>query len=956
MTSSVSERDLLELSSEEDDGTQPGTESQSDESETEGHLCEDLELALEEDKLEVPSSYAYSTLLPFAPHSCLNIKGLGSIGLPLTETDAKRVIACASQAPYGQGDQTIINKKVRDTWEIDPGRVKFENPNWLTYIRDLAVLTVCSSLGLKNYHAPPRCELYKLLVYETGSRFLPHRDTQKADGMFATMIVILPSQYTGGEVHLTHASKTQVIDFSASSLANTAVLAWYTDVLHEVKPITSGYRLALSYNLIHTSPLMALPKAPTDDGPCADLRRVLHNWEKGKYAKPVDCNYIAYLLQHKYSEIDFKRGEACLKGEDSERVALVRAAAEGLGFVVLLANMEYHVSENPDYGLGWGYGGLKRRRGCAFGMPWVDDIDGEVDISLSKIFDLDGSIVLAGSPWESFWVNEDCFLPKDALKDESPDDTEESGYTGNEGATVDYWYHRSVFVLMLSDQLPRILMQNGGIGYVIKLFKESLSGDIPTKKDRLMAKNIVSNLHRARGDKSSATKSMLHYAYKWKDFAMWQDLIKSYNLQVQGEDGLVRAWRVFKFDQTRASVEDLLRKKCFADRLAFINAIRQAASESNEKKAIQEWCLNETGVALTSYVSANVIDVPLFVSMACDNGIQSIRQVPIENLVYENAFIFLIALVKELHSKQAVVLEKTAAQCAGNVNPKSEAARILQEFVRTCLDCAGKQLNVMVSGPSYYLCGNGQRAARMVDFIELCLLTRQMDMCRSFLDRIWNVSGQLVDKFNTIYTPLVPELCKLLQKTNTDVCAPPFVDFFRLAISYYLCHLLGSKEQRVQLTRKIGCGCGDCQELDRFITGKESQHTFRLVQKRRTHLEHQMNKARDLVTHETIRCGSPHSLVATKTPAAAAASAWDYRLQVINRMLSAIGANNVQKIMGNRYVDVVKAVKGEAAFRLDKPVAQGQQQSVPGPASALTVTGTSNKTTSVIGGKRKQGH
>lgn len=325
---------------------------------------------------------------------------------------------------------------------------------------------------------------------------------------------------------------------------------------------------------------------------------------------------------------------------------------------------------------------------------------------------------------------------------------------------------------------------------------------------------------------------------------------------------------------------------------------------------------------------------------------------PIEKFVYENAFVFLTALVKELHPKQAVVLEKTAAQCAGNVNPQTEAARMLQEFIRTCLDCAGKQLNVTVSGPSYYLRTDGQRTARMVEFVELCLLTRQMDMCRSFLDRIWNMSGQLVDKFNTIYTPLVPELCKLLRKTNTDVCAPPFIDFFRLVISHYLCHLLGSKEQRVQLTRKIGCGCVDCQELDRFITGKEPRHTFRFVQKRRTHLEKQMNKARDLVTHETIRHGSPHSLVATKTPAAAAASAWDYRLQVINDILSAIGANDVQKIMGNRYVDVVKAVKGEAAFRLDKTVVQGQRQSVPGPS---TVTGTSNKTTSVIGEKRKQG-
>jgi len=70
-----------------------------------------------------------------------------------------------------------------------------------------------------------------------------------------------------------------------------------------------------------------------------------------------------------------------------------------------------------------------------------------------------------------------------------------------------------------------------------------------------------------------------------------------------------------------------LRQKRFPDRLALINTIRQAASESDEKNVIQEWCSGQTVVALTSYVSADVSDVPLFVSMACDNGIQSIRQV-----------------------------------------------------------------------------------------------------------------------------------------------------------------------------------------------------------------------------------------------------------------------------------------------------------------------------------------
>jgi hypothetical protein len=244
--------------------------------------------------------------------------------------------------------------------------------------------------------------------------------------MFATMIIILPSRYTGGEIHLTHGSKTQVVDFSASSLANTAVLAWYTDVLHEVKPVASGYRLALSYNLIYTSTRKSLPMAPTYDGPCAKLRQVLHEWEKGNYQKPDKRDYIAYLLTHRYSEVDFRRGASCLKGEDDERVALVRAAAEELGFVILLANMKYHVSGDSDDVDCW----PKRRRRRRSTQSDCDNIDGEVEISisLSKMVDLSGHVVLGLN--HCIEVDEDCFLPKGALDGERPDDSREE-YTGN---------------------------------------------------------------------------------------------------------------------------------------------------------------------------------------------------------------------------------------------------------------------------------------------------------------------------------------------------------------------------------------------------------------------------------------------------------------------------------------------------------------------------------------------
>ncbi len=130
---------------------------------------------------------------------------------------------------------------------------------------------------------------------------------------------------------------------------------------------------------------------------------------------------------------------------------------------------------------------------------------------------------------------------------------------------------------------------------MLKLFKESLSENAPTEKDKNMAKFIISNLPNTGNDKIPSMNVMLDYAYKWKDIEIWRELVRSCggDMKVQGENGLVQACRVFSFDQTRAgyiyifvrcsfltdiinisSIEKLLRNKKLPDRLAFIKAIR----------------------------------------------------------------------------------------------------------------------------------------------------------------------------------------------------------------------------------------------------------------------------------------------------------------------------------------------------------------------------------------------
>ena len=42
--------------------------------------------------------------------------------------------------------------------------------------------------------------LYKLLLYEEGCFFARHRDNERLDGMFATLVLELPSEYEGAQL------------------------------------------------------------------------------------------------------------------------------------------------------------------------------------------------------------------------------------------------------------------------------------------------------------------------------------------------------------------------------------------------------------------------------------------------------------------------------------------------------------------------------------------------------------------------------------------------------------------------------------------------------------------------------------------------------------------------------------------------------------------------------------
>ena len=72
------------------------------------------------------------------------------------------------RAPYGKGMETVIDEKVRKTWQLNPSNFSINNAKWESCIKEL-VDNVGQKLGFDGKCVEAR--LYKFLLYEEGSHF-----------------------------------------------------------------------------------------------------------------------------------------------------------------------------------------------------------------------------------------------------------------------------------------------------------------------------------------------------------------------------------------------------------------------------------------------------------------------------------------------------------------------------------------------------------------------------------------------------------------------------------------------------------------------------------------------------------------------------------------------------------------------------------------------------------------
>lgn len=248
--------------------------------------------------------------------------------------------------------------------------------------------------------------------------FKPHKDSEKAEGMFGTMVICLPSPHQGGDVLVSMGGKTETMSTAASSEWECSFLAWYSDVVHEVKPVQSGHRVVLTYNLIYTSSVQ-LPSVFKLEQDKADLQQTLEDWRAANERANDLPGYLAYPLKHQYTAANISYNH--LKGEDAARALSISQIGDELGFICLLAIVDRTLTR-----------------------PGDEDGDGEdmsdyekEEVSLDQVVSLPGKKLL-----QHVTITADKLTAEDSWSAEpSHTDTE---YTGNEGVNRTYWYKACV--------------------------------------------------------------------------------------------------------------------------------------------------------------------------------------------------------------------------------------------------------------------------------------------------------------------------------------------------------------------------------------------------------------------------------------------------------------------------------------------------------------------------------
>lgn len=217
-------------------------------------------------------------------------------------------------AKFGKGDKTVEDKNYRYAYQMVPEIFSLDNK---LDIYRMGILNEIQQIlkydvNIKDIYV----DLYCLNIYEKNGFFKSHIDTPKSDKMFGSLVISLPSNFTGGILKVKHNDDCKEFDLSINNNTEIKWVAFYSDCEHEITDVLSGYRITLTYNLYIRENENYEEQYKNIDITKIELYNTLKEIKEGKY----NIKKLGFIMEHKYPNlIDFDENTnfiKILKGSD----------------------------------------------------------------------------------------------------------------------------------------------------------------------------------------------------------------------------------------------------------------------------------------------------------------------------------------------------------------------------------------------------------------------------------------------------------------------------------------------------------------------------------------------------------------------------------------------------------------------------------------------------------------
>ncbi|KAI7962189.1 hypothetical protein MJO28_000283 [Puccinia striiformis f. sp. tritici] len=843
-------------------------------------------------------TFAAWEALPATLPAGLYVDEVGDIDMPLSEGQARRLIAVAHQAaPADSASSMLVDgESSGHPWQINADRLEFLEPAWQGYLLRLSDL-VAAKLGVDG---PIRVRLDKMLIYEPGGRSEPQTDLERTKGMFGTLMICLPSAHKGGEVLAKHKGGSVVL---GNSDATPSFSCWYSDVSHEVLPVQSGYRCVLIYNLA-IKPGSTRPTASSlHDLKEAPLRNTLECW-----LKDLADNKMSDVPSRLYQTIDHEDAQPeasgpilpleALKAQDSTRLHALREFAHELPFEIFLALLE---NADPH--------DLFRDDHTMWTVKSLSALDG---VTIASNYKFDSNSCLLDDPLDDMVFSEDSY----AAYGTHPVRRWAIAIIAHE--KIGEFLAECTFGSPEDDRKLRSPYDHSGSRVTDKEYKSESSGlrdyesalrylggirSIPSGSARTTMLDAICKMCKTKRSQRLHMTNILTSALMYSHFTLFQTVGTSHRDRLPSSFfDWAKQWL------TKLSVSERTEKyqtwiplliQGYSSMTVIMNIIQQMSNPTGDAAVPGEppfchrtWAQGVKRRCITNFHKTTkkptISDAKLIVTAIFDlNGEWEDKSALLVSIVDHfpqcDATAFLLAVLYEVktQSLEARLPISPTVELYGSLgsrvfNPNRKLSNILTKAKMEndlrwydgffASDSSGwgsdhgqtlsPDTGLIVTSDALVRFAFDANEANAIDpFIE-----ELIEQCTTFS----------VEDMRDLWMPFLYGLIRALTLAHPPVSLEKLIyqQLTSRFIKHFIDKALGSCPQAqavVPPTFQVACPCGDCIEVNNFLRNVNQRATeYRLIQSRRNHIAGELNRARVPCTFRTIQYGRPYTLGITK--------------------------------------------------------------------------------------------